>query len=514
VERRGAMMLPEWAEVLASALVGVERRPVHSGLSTVDDPALGLLDAAAAVTAYRRAGVRPATGLTLPAPVAEEGTPEVGAAAAARLARLLDQGPRGGDGLDAELRVELLAQWLTEAVRTGRRVPGDLLPALLDAGHRDRGLRPLIVAAGGARAGWLASQRAEWRYLTGERDESGAADPAAWELGTAGQRVAYLAALRATDPAAARDLLTAGWAGEASDERAALLGALRTGLSLADEELLEKALDDRRKEVRTGAAELLGALAGSAYRDRMVARATACVRRKGRRLVVQPPEACDAAMKRDGIVPKPLLQGVGERAWWLEQILARTPVEVWGDPGELLALRVPDDWHMVLLYGLARAAATARDPDWAVAVFDRLSQARPDWRYRDGELFEAVVATLPADRLADRAAVLLRGDPTSDTLAVLLARCPRPWPPALVDALLSTLAGPPEKLGRAWEVSRLCRIAATRLPPSCADRFGELAAAVRTRAADLTDRPESLADDLDLIIGVLRFRHDLLEELR
>src|SRR2546430_4655947 len=73
-ERSGAVtaLLPDWADVLASALVGVERRPVHSGLSTVDDSALGLLDAAAVLTAYRRAGVRPVDGVRVPSPAPDE----------------------------------------------------------------------------------------------------------------------------------------------------------------------------------------------------------------------------------------------------------------------------------------------------------------------------------------------------------------------------------------------------------------------------------------------------------
>jgi hypothetical protein len=576
-----------WRELLASALVGTERRPVHSGLSTVDDPAVALLDAAVARTVYRLAGVRPATGLAAPAPAPDDPTPLAGPAACSRLARLLESGPSGADGLDAQMRGELLAEWLTEAARAGRRVPGEVLPALLDAGRRSRDLRPSIVRTGGARAGWLAAQRPEWAYLTGERDDSVATDaswagtwaePAsrrlsAWELGTPGQRVGYLAAARLADPDAARELLAAGWASEAPDQRATLLGTLRTGLSAADEEFLERALDDRRKEVRSTAAELLGQLPGSAYRQRMAARARACVRIEAGALVVEPPVECDTGMRRDGVAPKPP-QGIGERAWWLEQVVARTPLATWtdADPAAFLALAVADGWEMVLLRGLVAATVSAGDGRWAGPLLDRLFAVGPwadkrhaaglaqvpahDKAHPDPELMASLVATVPDAELTERVVVLLHRDPSGGQgLDLLLMRCPRPWPPSLVDGLLATLGGPVERLGNTWRVSNLCRLAAARLPTGCVDRFAALAVSTREQLTELTGRiaraaaltdpgsdptataatgtgtaagargvdaaerrrvsaVQELARDLELTTDVLRFRHEMIEELQ
>src|SRR5262249_37175845 len=160
------------------------------------------------------------------------------------------------------------------------------------------------------------------------------------------ERIGYLAGRRRRDPAAALALLAEAWPTEAPDNRATLLGTLAEGLSTADEEFVEKALDDRRKEVRLAAVELLARMGGSAERARrdgsasrarMVAGAHAAVTRNRNRLAVPPPTACDAAMKRDGIDPKPP-QGTGERAWWLEQVVMRTPLDSWahlGTPAEL-----------------------------------------------------------------------------------------------------------------------------------------------------------------------------------
>ena len=97
--------------------------------------------------------------------------------------------------------------------------------------------------------------------------------------------------------------------------------------------------------------------------------------------------------------------------------------------------------------------------------------------------------------------------------------------------VLSTLALPVERLGSQWRVSTLCRLAATRLPVDTAGRVDALAGTVRARARELAaeldatgGRPdaairarlsgtESLARDLGLTAEVLRYRHDLIEEL-
>ena len=121
-------------------------------------------------------------------------------AAGHRLARML-----GGEHAD------LLAEWLAAAAGRGRRVPARLLPALLHQARRglpaDSGLRRLVAAAGGSRARWLAGLNPEWKFVLAYAP----AGEDAWRLGDAAQRRGYLSALRARDPGAARDLVTASW---------------------------------------------------------------------------------------------------------------------------------------------------------------------------------------------------------------------------------------------------------------------------------------------------------------
>ena len=165
------------------------------------------------------------------------------------------------------------------------------------------------------------------------------------------------------------------FAAEAPEVRAGVLERLATGLSAADEPLLESALDDRRREVRAVAAAQLAHLPSSALAARMLERARQHVRveRAAReRLVVDPPGELDAALLRDGVA-KRARAGLGERASWLAGILEATPLaglqaHLGRAPAEALALPGAEDWHAMLLPALATAAVRQRDAGWAEAL--------------------------------------------------------------------------------------------------------------------------------------------------
>jgi hypothetical protein len=362
-------------------------------------------------------------------------------------------------------------------------------------------LRPLVAATGGARVVWLAGLNPEWSFLlsevgiiTGVADD----DLAAWDDGPIGQRVGYVHDARRHDPDRARALLESTWAEESPEDRIRLLSALRVGLGLGDEPFLESTLDDRRREVRALAAELLATLPGSAYAKRMAERARAVVTPRGGRLRIAPPVLCDAAMRRDGIAPRPP-SGVGERAWWLEEVLARTPLETWAhDPATFLRLDVDGDWAPVLHRGLARAASSQRSPDWAAALLDVLepqvtSKSGPD----EILLLEALYETLaPADRAARAVRALGQANPPG--LTRLLELCPAPWPAPLAQAFCANVL-------KSRRVGEWCRIAATRLPLD--DGLVE-ALMAQLSPGDTADRRA-----VEQLAGTLSVRREMNEEL-
>ena len=394
-----------WQDLVTASLIGTERAVVPPvqipGWPGGDDAAAGsgrsdpadlLLGRAALLTAARRAGRVPDRAEPLPV-AGPDPRPAVSQAAGRRLARML-----GGEHPD------LLPEWLTAAVIRGLRPPAELLPALLDRARRvaaaDPELRRLAVQAGGARARWLAGLNPDWAFAADEPRPAQTREPRpaqtrepgedAWRLGDASQRRAFLTDLRAADPGAARDLVTASWEAAGAAERVMFLSVLAadpTGLSPADEPLLEAALDDRADDVRSWAAYLLATLPGSALGQRMADRARRCLRLergiRGTRLVASPPAECDASMRRDGITPGP---GAGrsqlaDRTRLMLEVVARTPLRTWTyafamPPATIVTVR-SGDWAPVLFTGWSRAAIAQRDQDWMTALIKEALTGRP-----------------------------------------------------------------------------------------------------------------------------------------
>ena len=489
----GAQRGPELpAELLAAALVGTNRRPWTGEAS--------LLDAAAVALTRRRAGVMPGAGHE-PVPAAPEETDApFPRPAGIRLMRLLTGSVPGG----AQVAQELLAQWLSAAADRGGHVPPVTLPALLDAGRRNSIVRPALAQVAGRRGAWLAGRRADWRWLRDEAAPATAMSPEGWETGTAGERLGLLTALRETDPARGRELLETTWQHDSSEDRARFVAALGTGLSIDDDPFLEQALDDRRKEVREAALELLRRLPGSALRRRMADRARAAVRFERlasgiERLVVSPPAELDAALRRDGVAATPA-RGLGVSAWLLEEVLAGAPLSTWADPMTMLGLARRNDWETALLHGWAKAAVAQDDALWAGVLLTEASAALRESVRWDLHL------VLPPDELGRLAADALRRE---DGMAHrLLAIHPGHWPEELSVAVLETIAHRARTDRHTWQLSELCRAAALAMPPAYAELVGRLAMQLDQEPAD-SSRVRPVAE----LARTLAFRQDMLTEL-
>ncbi|PRY23468.1 SWIM zinc finger family protein [Pseudosporangium ferrugineum] len=504
--------------LLAAALVGTGRRPFTASTVEVGErpitlgPGASLLDAAAAALLYRRAGTTPA----IARPPIEAAPPEPGPrlpdAAGARLLRLLSDGGAPGGSQQAQ---ELLGQWLAAAAAHGGHVPPESLPALLDAGRRNAVVRPAIGQVAGERGRWLAALRPDWRWLRDEAPGAAAGDdPTIWDTGTGGQRLAHLTRLRAQDPAAGLALLRSTWPTETSEDRARFVGALATGLSPDDDAFLDSALDDRRKEVREAALDLLRRLPGSSLGRRMAARATAAVtlerRTLGRdRVAVTPPAELTADLRRDGVGAQPA-RGTGLQGWLLEEIVAGTPLTTWteafGRPAaDVVDLARGNDWESALLHGWAKAAIVQGSADWASAL------VRNDSREGAAGLREAVRwdlhLLLPSADLARIAADFLRRE---DHLAHrLLAVHPGAWPDELAVAVVETIAHRARTDRHSWQLAELCRAAATAMPPAYATPVARLATQLDQDSAD-PSRIRPIAD----LARTLTFRHEMLQEFQ
>jgi hypothetical protein len=446
-----------WRDVGNVALVGTARRPVPP-LPDLGPAGVGarppgtpreeaLLDAAALGGAAVRAGRRLAH--TEPPEEAPDDRRPVAPRRAVQLLELVLTHPPAG----AQQRTGLLVHWLRAADEAGCRVPHGLLPMLLALATGTRELRRTTAAVLDERGRWLAGLREEWSWVAeaaagaearnASRSEGTAPNADEWARLPSTDRVAVLAGLRAHDPAAARELVRSTWITDSARDRRTHLEALRIGLGPDDEPLLDAGLDDRAGTVREIAAELLDALPGSARAARMAARLRPLVRRTGllgRGVEVTLPAEPDPAATRDGLGKPPPRRSA--RGWWLEQICAGAPLEVWSeltgaDPSATVK-RLTDARATDALAGIRRAVRARRDPEWAAALLERGWDA-------------ALVPALPRERR--ERVVLQRVDATTDRvheLGAVVGSVDPPWSPDFSVALVSRLRA--SKVGSAMVV--------------------------------------------------------------
>lgn len=431
----------------ATALLGTARNaslpppppPLDSLLAPAQSPEQSLLATAAALDLLHRAGTIPQTLDAPPNPAPPDSLPPLSPASASHLRILLDGNHEG-----------VLPEFLTHAAEKQKRVPHPLLPALLNLATRDESLREKILPILGPRAPWLAAQNPDWQPLFSPPD------PATFETADKKDRLALLKSLRKSDPAAARQLLEKSWPTESADDRARFLPLLLSNLSIADEPFLEAALDDKRKEVREAAADLLARLPQSRYGFRMVQRAarllTATTRQKAfavlhRVKFILNVDLPDTAPDLERDLPASLsARDLGEKAARLASILAAAPLTTFANfpPTSFIAAAADHDHAAALLLGWSRAAIRQKNIPWAEALLAHWFRDSDDKPLHDAHsLARELTALLPPDnREALLTPALLENWQVLDDLVLLdaLEAATHPFSEKFSRVLLAALA--------------------------------------------------------------------------
>lgn len=522
------MTTSPWEELLSAALLGTARRPFElppAGgplgdlLAGIDpqEPEAALLSAAAATALFRMAGQLPANaGEPLP-PAPPEASP-VASEQAGRCLQLIPEYP-------PEMRQPLLQEWLNTLAARGRLVPPAYLPTLLNYAMVESAAQSRLPAVIGERGRWLARLNPDWRFaLSAEPTADLAELEARWQEGSRAERLAWLRQLRALDPPRGLALLMSTWKQDRAADRAVLLVELASGLNMADEPFLEQALEDRSKEVRATATDLLLQLPDSQLRRRSLERAAALLewqpaRLLGKaRLTVTPPQELDAAAIRDGIIVEPQ-QGYGQRAWWLLQLIERVPPDVWCrrwnvTPYELLTAELAREWRDVLLEGWERATVRFGVQEWVHPLLKRwLAQGSERKHNAPAALLELLAA-------AERETFILevlnkQREPlhTDHPALPLFASCRHRWSREFSLAVLENLARRFAMKGahkQVWSLQPVLTEASLRMAPEISREALEFAERTEQSAEGntyyLTKLLRQLADVLD-------FRREMLEEL-
>jgi hypothetical protein len=489
--------------------------------------------AVAVLDLWNRAGHTPASAANASvAPSAGEDLSPCPPRAEAVLALLL-QGMHPG----------LYAQWLELLAGREAHLPARYLPNMLDLGTRQSALRGTIMRVLGKRGSWLASLNADWSWAMtpggyAADDKAAAARRLeAWQTGTLDQRRAALSAWRATEPQAALQALAASWSSETPEQRAALLPCLQVGLGLGDEAFLEQALDDRRKEVRQAAQELLGSLPGAALGQRMLTRLVPVLRLHRsmlgkRRFEITLPAERDKSMQRDG-VGSGVHTRLGEKAGWLADMLAAVGPDHWLSefglaPEECLVLASESDFLAALLHGwviaLQRRLAGARLAGarrqqvaapllaWWYALGDFWLQADPGTRQLYPAGFLDCWHALPAAQADALLIRLIESSPPGkglrdgaliDMLNGLTRETDRPWSATLSVLVVTRLLGMlPELSPYAWEFWNVLEKFARLADPAAM-------AAFQASWPGLDPGVPRGHDEFDKFFSAVRFRHEM-----
>lgn len=438
---------PSWERLSAIATLGTARAAARID-ELWPDPTLrvagsleqSLLRAAAATHLWMQAGQRVAaaaasqeSGTALLA----DATSQLREVAAWRLGRMLS-----GE------HASLLEEWLELASRSGRILPPHWVPVVMQHAAAEVCLRYSKVL--GPTAAWLARRNRAWA----DRAQPPEPSPDRWNSGTLAERCAQLRSMRTRDAAAGLAWLQSTWPTDPPEAREAFLEVLQPTVGAADESFLEAALDDKRKAVRQAAAECLTGLPGSAYLQRAAARAEPLLSWEGAgkglsrllrkpRLIVQLPSAVDKAAQRDGIELKPPAQRrIGERSFWMTQLLSVVPPAHWTrrfrcSAEELSRAARATEFGQELLAAFSTAALRHPDGEWLDALC-------AGWMAAEQELQADALARLLAVAGEQQSALLLKHvrlllPNRLDVALALLAHLDVRWSPVITQLVLETL---------------------------------------------------------------------------
>ncbi|MEO1260660.1 MAG: DUF5691 domain-containing protein [Bacteroidota bacterium] len=402
-------------------------------------------------------------------------------------------------------------EFLHHLLENGKHLPTELLPSLMGRSDVDEWW-PLIELTLSPNGKWLLSQHPEWRLrLQAPTDIN-------WETALKPQRTQLLKSLRINEPEKALELLESTWESEQPRDKKSFLKELMTGLSPADELFLEKAINDKRKEVRKEAAELLAKLPLSDYAERMFQRAVEMMHYQKGRWHFKMPDEPDKAAIKDGILKIDLSWKGGAKAGHLGQIFSKIPPSRWelhfeAEPLEVLQMFNKTDWSNVLLRATANAAVFQEDEKWIGAIlaywFD--NENSPLW---NDDIGQQILSAAPAESVNQLCLAYLndrKGLPDEETpVFQLLLANDAPWENELAKMIISRLqewiANTKTMDWRALHYKQFLDMAATRCSPSL---FSFLEKGWRT-TAPLWYNWENLVTDM---LNTVLFRREMILEL-
>jgi hypothetical protein len=399
----------------------------------------------------------------------------------------------------------LLPEFLRLAAARGVIVPPESLPALLGLGKKE--LRPLVLPVIGERGRWLAGFNPSWAYALPENDTD-------WETGSFEQRQRLIERLRVSDPAKARELVQSTWKQDSPEARAAFLTIFAINLSGADEDFLESASADRRKEIRDTALDLLVCMPDSKLSMRVFTKLNVFLQMKSKlltktNLTLDLPDAPGEVSKELGIHNVPTLRkNLGEGANWLAFMLSLVPPSYWTNawkltPEKAIEAARKSDWAESLLMGWSLALQRVSDPDWAAAMAETSAKQPKLWKMLAENTASALMRQMSTEKLEALAqsSITLKLNELNDKhpLLDMLEAYRQPWSVKLTRTVFASLRR--QAGDYHWLLMRAMPGFALYIPPEMVDELAE-------------GWPQNMRGwevPVNQLLATLRFRREMIE---
>lgn len=367
---------------------------------------------------------------------------------------------------------DALGEWVQLLLQAEQVLPREALPALFQRSLGDAELWDTIRTTIGSRGRWLLLQNPVWQPLCETPLQTD------WGTSTGPARLALLRSIRKQDAARGLEQLQSSWETEDPAQKAALLAELNHGLSLLDEPFLETCLQDRRKETRQMAAELLASLPNSGLSQRYLGYLQACIEVKDNKVALNLPTEAPETWRKDGVeIGGKAPFSFTQRSAWLFQLMRRLPPKHWQSewglaPLQAIRLFAQQDREESWVQALTDASLLHHDLVWQEALAEWwLNQpGASSWQTSTGRHLLQVLPAASLQKLLppflQKQAYLLEEDHVA---TYLLCANPHPWSEelslAVVQPFKRYLAGADNPFWNIWHYTRILKALAYHCPP-------------------------------------------------
>lgn len=370
-----------WKELSRIALLGtwntapskdLIRVMEQEGVDTGNTPELVLLQAAAYLLPYKKVEptLKEAPATSFPAPPELPDGQPLNRKSIQHLDIILNQGFE-----------KALPEFIHHMVANHKQLSPEFLPDLFYYCLENKAIWEIIQEGLDPLAWWLLPQNPDWQAL------SPMVDPNKWYYGSLEERQQYLLYLRRLDPQKGRILLEEFWPDLDYKAKVAFLKVMREGLQLEDESFLDPILDDKRKEVRIQAIQLLSALPQSNYTQTLAQEAADWITLNKGAISIQNAIELSPALERLGIGLKPHKQFKGGlQRVLMADIISKIPPTFWEklwekDEGEILQLFLEYPYAERIIPAIALAAIRFESDHWITAIATYWNQPNnwPRW---------------------------------------------------------------------------------------------------------------------------------------